>query len=168
MIEAMRRVTDGGLERGEIDIPQIVEPMREGAQFCPPCEALCPTKCLPVAMTPPSARVSPCRPLDVGNAEMADEGGILAEGLLGAPPAGIAGDIEHRRQPLMRADAAQLLADFGGHLGGKFGLEGAGKPQHLRVHRAAQPHVARTAFLVDNGRDAEAGLVDEDSFAWRC
>ena len=39
---------------------------------------------------------------------MADERRILAEGLLGAPPAGITGDIEHGRKALMRADAAPI------------------------------------------------------------
>ena len=48
---------------------------------------------------------------DVGHAERGDQVGVLAVGLLDAPPARVARDVEDRRQPLVGAHRAQLARE---------------------------------------------------------
>ena len=98
-------------------------------------------KCLPVAMTP-SGEIVRLQTFDIRHSKMADEQRVFAEGFLHTPPPRIACYVQHGGKPLPRADGKQLLADRSRHRLGELGLEGAGKPQHLRVHRPAQHHRA--------------------------
>ena len=86
---------------------------------------------------------------------------ILAVGLLGAPPARVAHDVEHGRQPLMGARLPHLDPDPVGHRRVQVRLEGAGDPDRLRVHRRAASHQARADLLVDDGRDAQPRALDQ-------
>ena len=48
---------------------------------------------------------------DVAGGKRADETRILAEGLFGAPPAGVASNVENRGQALMTTDRPCLFSD---------------------------------------------------------
>ncbi len=60
--------------------------------------------------------VFPLQAADIGRGHLAHEIGVFAEGLFGAAPAGVAGDVEHRGKALAAADGAQLGADGGADL----------------------------------------------------
>ena len=106
-------------------------------------------------------QIRPLQPLDEGRPHACDEVRILAVGLLGAPPARVAHDVEHRRQPLMGARRPHLDPDPVRHRGVQVRLEGAGDPDRLRVHRRAASHQARADLLVDDRRDAQPRALDE-------
>ena len=106
-------------------------------------------------------QVRPLQPLDEGRPHACDEVRILTVGLLGPPPARVADDVEHGRQPLMRPRLAHLDPDPVGHRSVQVRLEGAGDPDRLRVHRGATSHQARADLLVDDRRDAQPRALDQ-------
>ena len=95
----------------------------------------------------------------VGHAKLADQGGVFAEGFLQAAPARVARHIQHGCQALVRAHRPHLLADDFCHDSRQLGLEGSSQPDHLRESRAPQGHITRTAFLMNDGRNAEPGFI---------
>ena len=60
---------------------------------------------------------------DVRRADRADQVGVLADGLLGPPPARVPGHVEHGRQALVDADRSHAGADGRGHLADQPGVE---------------------------------------------
>ena len=108
-------------------------------------------------------QIRPLQPLDEGRAHACDEVRILAVGLLGPPPARVAHDVEHRREPLVGARLPHLDPDPVGHRSVQVRLEGAGDADRLRVHRRAASHQAGADLLVDDRRDAKPRPLDQPS-----
>ncbi len=80
------------------------QPRWTGAWLRAPSLKEWPAKCLRVASR---SRCSPCRPRTKRVPSTPTRYGSSPQGLLGAPPADVARDVEHRRQPLAAADAAR-------------------------------------------------------------
>ena len=96
---------------------------------------------------------------DGGNADARTKIGILSIGFFGAAPAGIARQIENRREGLAFAGSAHFLADSGKDLFHQNGIPGAGEPKGLRKAGAAVGHVAVQAFAKENVGNAEPGFL---------
>ena len=56
-----------------------------------------------------------------------------------------------------------MCTDRPGHDLGEFGLKRRRQADHLRIDGPTQNHGAAAAFLVQDGGDAEAGFLDQES-----
>ena len=95
-------------------------------------------------------------------AEDAREVGILAERLLGAAPAHVARDVEHRGEALVAADAARLAPDRPRRALDEVGVEGRAVGERRGEHRRAPHHEAHEALLVGHRGDPEPRLVAQE------
>ena len=135
--------------------------MWAGAWFSPPSARPWPTRCLPVATTP-SASVVALERRDVGAAQLGREVRVLAVRLLDAAPARVAADVEDRA----RAHGGRRSAASAGGSSRRprrrvAGSKRRGRADRLLEARGVPGHQAVQALLVDDGRDAEPGLLDE-------
>ena len=96
---------------------------------------------------------------DIVDAELADKVRVLAEGLVGAAPAGVPGDVDHRAHGGGDAHAAALLADDAAHLLRQLWLPGAPQVGHGREQSAAGGGVSAQVFRLQRYGDAQAGLL---------
>ena len=96
--------------------------------------------------------------LDVLDAHAADEVGVLAVGLIGAAPAGVAADVDDRAHGRVDAHGAALLPDDGGHLPGQFWLPGGAHVDLGREQGAAGGGVAAEVLGLEGDGNAQAGL----------
>ena len=97
----------------------------------------------------------------VRGADRADQVRVLADRLLGAAPAVVAGHVEHRGEALVDAGGAHRPADPAGHLLDQVGVEGRAPAQRGRVDGGPPGREAGEALLVHLRRDAEpAGRHD--------
>ena len=103
-------------------------------------------------------QVRPLQPTDVCLAHAGHQIGILSKGLFQASPAWVAGDIQYWRQPVVHAGSPHLRARHAGLRLSQFRLPGARQADALRKHIRAAGHEAAAAFVVNHGRDAQAGL----------
>ena len=108
------------------------------------------------------AQVVALQPADERDAHARDEVRVLAERLLGAAPARIAADVEHRRRgPGGRRSRASASRIASASASASAGLPGARDADRLREDRRVSRHQARADLLVHDRRDAEPRLVDE-------
>ena len=107
--------------------------------------------------------VWPLEALDGGHADAGAEEGILAVGFLGAAPARIAGQIEHRGEGLLDSRGSHLIGGSREYLLDQRGVPGAGQTESLGKTGGAAGHepVQRLAEL--NVGDAQAGLLEQVS-----
>ena len=89
----------------------------------------------------------------VGAADRADQVGILADGLLDAPPAQIPDHVQDRRQALVHAEAVHGPADLRAHPLDEVRVEAGAPAQRRRVHRRLPGGQPGQALLVHHGRD---------------
>lgn len=92
----------------------------------------------------------------VGRADGPHEVGVFADGLLGAAPAVVAGDVEDRGEPLVDPGGTHGLTDLPGHLGDERGVEGRPPRQRHRIGGRLPGCEAGEALFVDLRGDAEA------------
>src|SRR5690606_39193610 len=85
----------------------------------------------------------------------ADQVRVLADGLLGAAPAVVAGHVEYGREALVDASGAHGAPDPARHLLDEFGVEGGAPAQRGRVDGRPPGGEAGQALLVHLGGDAE-------------
>ena len=105
--------------------------------------------------------VARLQPADVCGADHADQIGVLAERLLDAPPAVVAHDVEHRRQPLVDADRVHALPDRARHPLHDLGVEGRRPRQRGRVDGGVERGEPRQALVVRDRGHAEPRARDE-------
>ena len=98
---------------------------------------------------------------DEGDAERRREVRVFAVGLVHAAPARVARDVEHRGERLGEADRAHLLTDELGHLLDGVRVPGRGQRDRGRERREARGDDAVQGLVVEDGRDAGAGVLDE-------
>ena len=135
-------------------------PTCAGAWFRPPSARPCPTMCLAVASTP-VGEVGSLERLDVGAAERAGEVGVLAVRLLDPPPAGVARDVEDRRQRMPGTGEQHPAPDRLGHRRHRVGVERRrGADRLLEAGRGPRDEAVQ-ALLVDDRRDAQSRSLDE-------
>lgn len=96
---------------------------------------------------------------DVVDAELGDQIRVLAEGLVGAAPAGVPGDVDHRAHGRCDAHGPALFADDGGHLTGQVRPPGARQVHHGGEKRAPCPGVAAQILALQGHGNAQAGLL---------
>jgi hypothetical protein len=96
-------------------------------------------------------------------AEGGGEVGVLAVGLLDAPPAGVAGEVEIRREDLADARRARLGADCLRDLADERVVEGRAERDRLREDGAAGVADAMERLARHQERDAEARLLAEEA-----
>ena len=96
-----------------------------------------------------------------GAAHGADEVGVLADAFVYASPARVTDDVENGREALMDPEGAHRLADGGGHLLDRFGVEGRAPRQGRGEGRGLPGRETRQALLVNDRRDSQPGLRDE-------
>ena len=111
----------------------------------------------------PSRRSSPCRPLVKATLSADAEVGVLAVGLVDATPAGVAGDVHHRRERLEQADAAHLPTDEVGHLLDGVRVPARGQADRCREHGEVRGEDAVEGLVVEDRRDAQAGAFDQEA-----
>ncbi len=99
--------------------------------------------------------------LDVGRRDGPHEIRVLADGLLDTTPAGVAHDVEHRREALVDADRTHVVADAAAHLADEVGVEGRAPAERHRVCRRTPRGEAGEALLVGESRDAEPSGGDD-------
>ena len=92
----------------------------------------------------------------------AHEIGVLAQGLLGAAPAHVAGDVEHRGQALVAAHGADLASDRARGALDQLGIPGGAVRERGGKHGRAARHEAHQALLVRQRGNAEAGLLAQE------
>ena len=135
-------------------------PTCAGAWLRPPSARPWPTMCLAVASTP-SARSGALERLDVGAAELRREVRVLAVGLLDPAPAGVARDVEHRRQRMPGTGQQHPPADGRGHRRHGVRVERRRRADRLLEARRGPGDEAVEALLVDDRRDPQPRLLDE-------
>ncbi len=101
------------------------------------------------------------QPADVGRAHDGGEIGVLAKGLLGAPPARVAGNVEYGRQAVMHANRTHLFADDPRHRLDQLRLPRAGDADDLREVGGAVGQKAAATLVVDQRGDAQPRLFDQ-------
>ena len=95
------------------------------------------------------------------NAETRNQPGILAIGLLYAAPAGFAGHVHHRGERLMGASRACLPGGHGKKFLHQCGIECRPEGDGLGKTRALARGVSVQTLLVENHRDAQAGVFEK-------
>ncbi len=100
---------------------------------------------------------------DVGAAEAGRQVGILPVGLLEASPARVTGDVQHGRQALAGAGRPEVPPDAPGDPLHQLRVPGGGLPDGLGEAGRVAGHHAVQALLVDDGRDAQACLLDQEA-----
>ena len=99
---------------------------------------------------------------DEGGAELADQVGVLAEGLPGAAPAHVAGQAQHGREGLVDAGRCHLLGGHAAHPLEQLRAPARGRRELRREDVGALPErVAVDAVLADEQRDPETVLRRE-------
>ena len=91
----------------------------------------------------------------------ADQPGIFAEGFFSAPPAHVARNVQHRRQPLPTASRSRLFADGRGHLLDQLRVPGGGVVQRRRKQRGVLAQQADQTLFMKQRRDAEPRLLHQ-------
>ena len=103
----------------------------------------------------------PLHPLNVPDAHLAHQVGILPEGFVGTSPSGIPGDVDNRTHGRGDAHGPALLANNSAHLGGQLRFPGGGQVGHRGEQRAAGARVAAEVFALEDHRNAQPGFLDE-------
>ena len=99
--------------------------------------------------------------LDKGGAHGGRQIAVLAVGLLHAGPVGAADDVHHRRQGELLAQVAHRAGRLPHFHGQQRRVPGAGDGHLLGIGRGALGGDARDALVMDDGRDAGGGMVDQ-------
>ena len=94
---------------------------------------------------------------DEGDPHRGHEVWVLAERLLGAPPARVAAHVEHGREALVGAHGPHLLANRVAERRGERRVPRARQADGLREDRRLSRHQPAADLLVHDGRDAEPG-----------
>ena len=100
---------------------------------------------------------------DGGHAELGDEVGIFAEGLLDAAPARLAGDVDDGGEGLMGAAQTGFPGGHGVERFDEFGMEGCGQADGLGKAGCVHGGLAVEALFVEDDGDAEAALFEEEA-----
>ena len=100
-------------------------------------------------------------PLDIMDTHLADEIGVLAISLIGAAPAGVAGDVDDGAHGTVDTDSPALLPDDRGHLLGQFRLPSGTDVDLGGEEGAARGRITAEVLGLEGHRDAEAGVFDE-------
>ena len=100
---------------------------------------------------------------DVGTPQLGRQVRVLAVRLLDAPPARIARHVEDRRQGLAGTRHEHPPADRGRHGLDHLGVPGRGRADRLLEARGVPGDEAVQGLLVEDCRDPEAGLLDEEA-----
>src|SRR4029078_422635 len=99
------------------------------------------------------------------HAHARDQIRILAEGLLRPAPARVAADVQHPREPLLRAPRPHVHADRAARRAGDLRIPRARQSDRLREHGRLAGHQAGADLLVDDRRDTDPLLLDEIALA---
>ena len=99
---------------------------------------------------------------DVPGAQDADQIRVFAQRLLGAAPAHVARDVEHRRQPLVAPHGTGLAPDGPGRPLDEVRIPRRAIGERRREHRRAARHQADEALLVRQRRDPEPRLLAQE------
>ena len=105
----------------------------------------------------------PLQSANEGRAHHGREMRILAVRFLDAAPARVAGDVQDRRQRLMGADRSQFPAEAIGHRPHQLGIPCRGLTDRLRETDVVQGEQTVEAFLMDDRRDSQPGLLYQKS-----
>ncbi len=97
-----------------------------------------------------------------GDAHARHEMRVLAEGLFDAPPSRISRHVDHRRECLMRASDARLERRHRVQLLDEPWIERGRQPNGLRKARRIPGGMAVQTFLMEDHRNAEPALFDEE------
>ena len=97
--------------------------------------------------------------LDVGHPHPADQVGVLAVGLIGAAPAGVPGNVDHRAHGAVGAHRPAFLADHPAHFLSELRLPGAGQIDLGGEQGTARPGPAAEVLGLQGHRDAQAGFL---------
>ena len=84
---------------------------------------------------------------------------IFAICLLGAAPARLTRQVQHRRQGIILAAHPHLACRCSKHFLHQLRVPGAGQPDRLREGSAAVSHQAMQGLVDEEGRDAQAGVL---------
>jgi hypothetical protein len=106
------------------------------------------------------------RPLEAADISATERGGeirVLAVCLLDAPPARVARDVEDRRERHARSDYLHPAPDRRRDCLDQFDVEGRGRPDRLLERRGTTSEKAVERFLVEDRRDAEPRLLDQEA-----
>ena len=105
--------------------------------------------------------VSLLLPRDDGHRHLGGQVGVLAEGLLGPSPAGIAGYIQIGGQDLLMSHGAGLGGDAVTHLSHQLGIKGLGQGQGHGEDGSTVPGDAVEGLTRKDGGDAQAGPLHQ-------
>ncbi len=97
-----------------------------------------------------------------GNAEAGDKVGIFAVGLLDAAPTRFTGDIDDRREGMMRAAEASFERSHGEELLDQLRIEGGAERDGLREAGAIGRGMPVEALFVKDDGNAEARVLEEE------
>ncbi len=151
----------GHLERGEEDVAQ--RPLAEGrrAHVRPGLRLAVPGHVLERG-DHAVGRDRPAAPLEAAHRRQAHprhQVRVLAVGLLEAAPARVAGHVHHRGEHLLRAPGPHLPRDHGEGALHQVGVPGARQGDGLREAGRLRPLQPVQRLLVEDHRDAEAGVL---------
>ena len=110
----------------------------------------------------PVAEIGSLELPDVRQAELGGEVRVLAVGLFDPAPARVARDVEDRAQGVAGAGRQHPPADRAGHPADEVGVERGPGADRLLEARRVQREQAVERFLVDDGRDPETRLLDQE------
>ena len=97
-----------------------------------------------------------------GYAQSRDQIGIFSIGFLGAPPARVAGQVQHRRKDIVCASGPHLFCHNFEHPPVQVGIPGTGQPDRLREAGRFVGHVTVQAFPDPQRRDAQARFFAQE------
>ena len=147
---------DGHLERGQQDVAELARSGVHRREVAPGLRRRVAHEVLEGRVHP-----GPLETADVRGAEHADQVGVLAHALLDAAPAGIADDVQHRRQALVHAKGPHRASDGLGHRFDELGVEGRTPRERGGEGRGLPGRQPGEALLVDEGGDAQAGVAHQ-------
>ncbi len=140
----------GHLERGQDDIGPLARPHGDGGEVAARPRGGIAGEVFERGDDPGRLQSS-----YVGRGDGAHEVRVLADGLLDAPPAHVAYDVQDRGESLVYADGTHVTADRGGHLVDQLRMEGGAPGQWYRVGGRTPGGEAGKALLVRQCRYAE-------------
>jgi hypothetical protein len=149
-------VADRHLERQQVDVGELARADADGTEVAGP-----PGAGIAGEVLERGDHAGRLQAAHVRGAHGRHQVGVLADGLLGAPPAGIADHVQHRRETLVCPDLAHGRADRRAHPLDQVGVERGAPRQRRRVDGGPPGHESGEALLVrDRGNPEAAGLDD--------